>query len=619
MSRLVARSLLAACLAAGALPVHAQAPPEVSGVHWPTPSTLAWDAASGADRYNVYRVVLRELARGAAPRCAGQGLPSPSFAPGLQPAPGDAYGWLVSAVSSASGEGTLGVSSSAVPRSPAGTCERVLRQATLARAGFGWNEWTDARYAALGASGYVSEQLAPETISEADNADLNNRLAQLLPVDSPNEVNQVELIRGSYARRQLQQLLTVFWDNHFNTDMSETAGFLFPYYSPSTDPNYPARLFRKISELHYDQTEGFRSRALSGTFRQLAGFSAKHPAMLIYLDTVENVKEHPNENYARELLELHTMGVDGGYTQHDVTELARVMSGWTTCQKDAANVANPLAPCLIPFLQSGPWAAHFDPTKHDGGAKVLFAGTPRETTIPDTSAAPAQGVNDLDQALDAIVAHPSTRRFVSKKLIQLLLTETPTPAMIDAVAGRWETTGGAMREVVRAVFELPEMNDPEQAFSKLKTPYEHIVSAIRALHGDLNQFSRPLLENYLYTLRMNMHLNPVPTGYPEAGLSWINTNAVLDRQKLGIDLATNVLYGANPAALASAYGVTTPEGIVDFFAQRMFGGRLTPLERQRAITFLTTDDAGVPQPGLTPDRINQVAAFLLGLPQFQEQ
>ncbi|RMF70843.1 MAG: DUF1800 family protein, partial [Acidobacteria bacterium] len=150
-------------------------------------------------------------------------------------------------------------------------------------------------------------------------------------------------------------------------------------------------------------------------------------------------------------------------------------------------------------------------------------------------------------------------------------------------------------------------------------PFEHVASAYRALEASTSYLNLPLIENYLYQLRYPAFRYPVPTGLPEAGRPWINTNALLDRQSFGLELATNFLYGANPAGLVAAAGASTPEEIVDLLAERLLGGRLTAAQRARAITFLTTDDQGQPRTDIPDAAINDVTAWLLGLGNFVEQ
>lgn len=592
-------------------------PEEVGTLTWTDAETLTWASVPEAATYNVYRTRASLLIAGASPRCHADDVLEASLLTADLPPTGDAFAYLVAAENSLGEEGSLGSTAWDAPRVAMGQCDTVLRHHMLSRIAHGGDAWSRDRLALLGPTGFIDEQLDPASIDEASNFSLVSRLTQLEPPDNLNELVQAHLVRGMYGRRQLEQSVTMFWDNHFNADWTETASFLYIYYNPDLDPNFPERWFRNTTELHHRQFEEFRALAFNGNFRDIVWSSATSPSMLIYLDTIENKKDAPNENYPRELLELHTMGVDGGYTQQDVEELARVLTGWTVCRKTIANEGNPLAPCIDPFLGGeGDWTGHFDVSQHDAGTKVLFAGTPHETVIPDTTASPLDGVNDLSLAIDAIVAHPATPRFIARKLLEAYVVENPGEPMVDAVVERWNQTDGDLREVLREVLEQPEALSPELAGGKIKTPYEHIVSMYRGLEASTFSFSLPFIENQLYVMGHNLHRNPVPTGYPEVGRPWINTNAILDRQKFGIDVATNVAFGANPAGLVA--GLTDPNDIVAFFADRLLGGQITGAQRSRALSFLTTDDGGAPAP-LTAERINETAAYILGLAQFLEQ
>ena len=198
----------------------------------------------------------------------------------------------------------------------------------------------------------------------------------------------------------------MFWDNHFNTDHQESFDF-FGFYSAL----FPATQALEAARLHYDVQNLFRNLAFNGTFRDILEASGLGPAMIIYLDTDSNIAGAPNENYAREVLELHSMGVDGGYTQQDIVQLAKVFTGWNVCKKDAAVASDPLAACIPSTTYGtateppGLWVRNFRTTRHDTSQKTLFAGTPYQAIIPSTSGNPAAGINDADLAYDAIVAH----------------------------------------------------------------------------------------------------------------------------------------------------------------------------------------------------------------------
>lgn len=606
-----ARGALAAAAAAAvasAGPVLAAPPPEVTGVQFAGKTALNWSAAAGASDYNVYRGTAADLARGIPPRCHADEVVATTNPEPSSPAPGQAYVYLVTGESNVDGEGTSGVDSSGAARATLGKCDPVMRHHLLDRITFGWNEWVRDRLNVLGPQAFLNEQLNPSTISEADNGDLNLRMSTLTPPADNLELVQRQVVQAVYARRQLEQIITVFWANHFSTDYVQ----VFDTFGDAG----------RVAELQMRELENFRKRAFTGTFRQILEDSALSPAMIVYLDTDQNVAGRPQENYGRELMELHTMGVDGGYTQEDVRQMALVFTGWNTCRKIPSQEKDPLAPCQ---LFGGRYVAHFDYTKHDCRQKVLFAGTPQETVIPATCNGLGQpttaGVNDFYLALDAVADHPSTPRFIGKKLLQLLVTETPTPSMIDAVVATWESSGGNLKQIYSAVLSAANAFNPDFVSNKIKTPFEQFVSVYRATRADTDDFN--LLSVYLYLQRMQMlpHLKPEPTGYSEVGKDWINTNDMLERQNFAWDVAVGTLFRQDIIPLLAANGLSAaspPGSIVDFYSNVLFGGALTPAERARAIGILTTDDNGNPAP-VDNARIQQTVAYMMGTPQFFEQ
>lgn len=627
------RSLAAAALlaAAYAADLRAQPPGEVGGVLFQAPAELLWSPVAGADTYNVYR---GDLTPAGTARCHAFDLAGPPFSAGGSPAAGQGWFYLVTAASQAEGEGPPG----GAPRPLLGTCAQVMRNHVLDRAGYGWNEWSRNRIETLGLEGYVNEQLNPISINESTNTEL---LARLAPISEPQDIVQLiqqQVVRAVYSRRQLQHQVATFWTNHFNTDWAKLATFyqgVFPPCDdfgepPQCDPAYPARAYEEASRQQFLEVNTFRGIAFNGNFRQLVEASALSPAMVVYLDTIYSVAGAPNENYPRELMELHTMGVDGGYTQADVEELSRVITGWTLCKKTLLNVNDPLAPCLPDYWDEsvpGEIATTYYWPYHDCTAKTLFAGTPQEVAIPDTCADPVQGVQDLYTALDAIVAHPSTPQFVARKILERFVSENPEQELVDELVGVWNDAGnphgvGDLKAVLQAALTSEAFLDPNRVRNKIKTPLEQFTSTVRATRGRTDGLTGII--NSLVLAYHIPHYNPVPTGWPEDGASWIGTNNYLERQNfavllLGVNLPE---FGADPIGLLQAGGVSTAPGnsaaIVDFFSDVLFGGALTPAERQIAIDFLDTDDLGVPAP-YDEARIRDVVAFLLGYPHFQEQ
>jgi uncharacterized protein (DUF1800 family) len=296
--------------------------------------------------------------------------------------------------------------------------------------------------------------------------------------------------------------MVAFWFNHFNVFAGKG----------------PVGLWVGAYE-----EQAIRPHAL-GRFRDLLGAVARHPAMLVYLDNWRNVApsgakrrgkpQGLNENYARELLELHTLGVDGGYTQTDVTSLARVLTGWGLAQPGR-----------------GDYAFRFAPGRHDSGEKTLL-GKPLT----------ARGEAEVEQALDWLAAHPATARHLSAKLARAFVADEPPPALVDRMAARYTATGGDLRAVLETCFESPEFWDPRYAGAKFKTPYRFVVSALRATGADLAE-PQPALQA-LRQLGMPLYGCPTPDGYKDTQAAWLSPEGMARR----IGLATALGMGRGPLA-----------------------------------------------------------------------
>ncbi|HEV8200207.1 MAG TPA: DUF1800 domain-containing protein [Candidatus Polarisedimenticolia bacterium] len=605
----------------------AAAPGEVSRIAAAPASVFLWTSVTSATSYNVYRGLVSSLHQGDGAECHGR-VPNRSLKTTENPPVGDAFYYLVTAESDAGGEGTIGTGTGGRARPLRGTCDGLLRHHVLERIGFGESDWSRARIAALGLQGYIDEQLNPASIDESDNTALLSRRAPLVPPDGVSELNALDVVNAVYSRRQLEQQVTMFWDNHFNTCVNETTDF-FGFY----DGTFESKQNFEAANLLYQAQKNFRSLAFNGTFRQILEASGLGAAMIIYLDSVSNVAGTPNENYARELLELHTMGVDGGYTQQDIVQLAKVFSGWNVCKKDVSVASDPLSTCIASNIYGtaseppGVWVASFEPVHHDSSEKILFAGTPYQAVIPSTAFNRAAGVNDARLAFDAIAAHPSTPRFIAKKLLQRFVDEQPTTAMIDAVVAAWNNPAnphgaGDLREVLRAVLAQTAFRDPARVGGKIKTPFEHVVSALRAVRASTDGTS--IVEGYLTRMSELFHRNPVPTGYSEIGGDWLDTNNLLERRNFGMTAAASPSFAADVIGMLHDHGVVTAAqpnnaaAIVDDLSSMFFGSTLSAAERQRAIDYLNTDDNGLPSP-YDDGRIRETAGYLLGFAQFLEQ
>jgi uncharacterized protein (DUF1800 family) len=318
------------------------------------------------------------------------------------------------------------------------------------------------------------------------------------------------LTRAIGSERQLEELLVDFWFNHFNVfaGKGRTAIYVPEYEHTAIRPH------------------------VFGKFRDLLGATAKSPAMLFYLDnwlSVDPVAKAPgiraqasgqkkrrglNENYARELMELHTLGVDGGYTQQDIVNVARAFTGWT----------------IDPRTQTFRFARAF----HDGGEKVVL-GHRIEA---------GGGIEDGERVLDILAAHPSTARFIATKLARRFVSDDPPEALIRRVAARFSETDGDIAAVVRTIVTSPEFFAPEARLAKVKTPLEFVVSAVRATNGGAPT-TKPLLQA-LRDLGMPLYMCLPPTGYDDTAAAWVSPGALVTRINVAQQIA-----GSRAAEIAS--------------------------------------------------------------------
>jgi len=345
-----------------------------------------------------------------------------------------------------------------------------------------------------------------------------------------SELQQAKLLRALYSERQLQEVMTDFWFNHFNVYLNKDADqYLVTSY----------------------ERDVIRARAL-GKFKDLLVATAQSPAMLFYLDNwlsegpkspaalaankgkpgqaVAGLNTGLNENYGRELMELHTLSVNGGYSQHDVTELARVLTGWT----------------LQPLEQGA--AFQFDPKKHDPGDKVVLG-----QNIPEN------GVKEGMQVLDLLAHHPNTAKFISKKLAMRFVADDPPPALVDRMAQKFLSTDGDIREVLRTMFKSPEFWSTKAHRAKVKTPFEFVISSLRATGTDLNN-PGPLL-GILNGMGMPPFQMVPPTGYSMTESTWMNSDALLDRMNYALRLSNGQVGGTIfDAGRLLALGTLTSRG-----------------------------------------------------------
>jgi uncharacterized protein (DUF1800 family) len=450
----------------------------------------------------------------------------------------------------------------------------------------------------VGVERYIAEQLDPAAIPEP--IALRFRLAQLDTVGldavalrqlfgplrpimgvkpTPDEVKAQQaraalvvreaaaarVLEAVLSERQLAQVMINFWFNHFNIFAGEGLD--------------------RVWVGNYEE-QAIRPYAL-GRFRDLLFAVAKHPAMLVYLDNTENTAPGSpgargaegglNENFAREVMELHTLGVDGGYTQEDVTTLARVFTGWRVNSPNSHE---------FPGV-----AAIFAGNRHDYAPKVFLGRELR-----------AQGKGEGEEALDILARSPATARHIAFELAQYFVADTPPPALVERLATRFLATGGDIHKVLKTLFASPEFWD--SAGQKYKTPYEYVISAVRAGGVSVNNV-RPLL-GWMGRLGMPLHQCQTPDGYKNTEEAWLNPDASLQRISFAIALGRGSLPVGGDPDLVSAEVPRHPDrsdAVDPGRLEQIFGSTLSRATREAV-------DAATP--GLR-------APLILGSPDFMRR
>jgi uncharacterized protein (DUF1800 family) len=335
------------------------------------------------------------------------------------------------------------------------------------------------------------------------------------------DLEQAKILRAVFSERQLEEVLVDFWFNHFNVFAGKgaTRGYVTEY-----------------------EREAIRPYVL-GNFREMLGATAKSPAMLFYLDNWLSAAPNPrpaasprrrpvpaptsaegarearpqrvtgiNENYARELLELHTLGVDGGYTQQDIVNVARAFTGWTMQPRQGSGFV-------------------FAANRHDRGEKSVLGQAIKA----------GGGVDDGERVLDIVAAHPSTARHIANKLVIRFVSDTPPPALVERAAARFTATRGDLREVVKTILTSPEFMAPNAIHAKVKTPLEFVASALRATGAEVRA-ALPLART-LRDMGMPLYFCQPPTGYDETATTWVSAGALVSRMNFAVELSKNALRG----------------------------------------------------------------------------
>ncbi len=414
----------------------------------------------------------------------------------------------------------------------------------------------------LGPLTFLDQQLNPDSI---DDSEFDSLLGSFLPT-TKEELKIYSSMHMVHSNRQLKEVMTLFWDNHFNTDIDK----------PGNDVTF---------ELAENQQ--FRINAL-GNFRDLLEISAKSPAMLYYLDNVKNFESDANENYAREVLELHTMGVDGGYTSADVEALAEIFTGWT--------VDNSM------FF--------FDADEHNFDQQVFL-----------NNVISSGGVEQGEQFMDIVAVHRSTAEFISTKLVTLFVNDTPPDSLVMRTADIFQSASNDSDQIAQVVREI--LTSPEFAESyrtKIKSPIELVVGLVRNLSGKGTGDDLPVA---LLPMGMNLFENPVPTGYSEKGADWINSNVLLERIKWVNKIAINSQVGDDTYLMLVDFfknnGFETNDGIVGYLMELVFGDDFTQLDQDIAMEILAEGGEFQLSSPDAEDKLRQLIGTVFSYPQYQYQ
>jgi uncharacterized protein (DUF1800 family) len=374
------------------------------------------------------------------------------------------------------------------------------------------------------------------------------------------DVQSAKLARAVVSDRQLEEVMTDFWENHFTVFAGKGLVRIFI-------PAYDRDVIRPLA---------------LGTFRDLLGSVAKSPAMLFYLDQWQSAADsmHPtlaaarqprpgarglgalrppvggarrglNENYARELMELHTLGVDGGYTQQDIIEVARALTGWTMNPRLNAEFV-------------------FRPEVHDAGQKTVLGHV-----LPA-----GRGIEDGEDVLDIVARSPATARFIAQKLAIRLVSDNPPQELVNRAANTFMKTDGDIREVVRTIVTSPEFFSRNAYRSKVKSPFELVASALRAVGAQADTTMRSA--QIVGFLGAPIFGHQAPNGWPETGEAWMNSGAILNRINFGLGLAAGRFPGASIGQWSESQRLQTAsrEQQVDAVVSAFLGGQASPDTRE---------------------------------------
>jgi uncharacterized protein (DUF1800 family) len=438
------------------------------------------------------------------------------------------------------------------------------------------------------------------------------------PKELAGQLFAQKLWRAVDSENQLAEVMTDFWFNHFNVSLTDnqSRGYILSYERDAIRPN-----------------------AL-GSVRSLLEATAKHPAMLLYLDNAQSSapedaprtftpRRRPppeamdetarrvrpnglNENYARELLELHTLGVDAGYTQQDVVEVARAFTGWTLLPpgprreeverrlERVRRVGGGMA-----FKQEGEFLFRAD--EHDAGSKTVLG-----KRLPS-----GRGIEDGEQVLDLLAVHPATAKHLAAKLAVRFVSDKPPQALVDRLAAVYLKTGGQVRPVLQALVESPEFWSREAVAAKIKSPFELAASSLRGLGAEVDDPRETL--RWVSDMGQRLYAYQAPTGFPDRAEAWVNTGSLLSRMNFGLQLAAGRVRGVDfdLAVLDGGREPADRQAALRDYAALLLPGR--DLKPALALLAPTVADPELAKKVDRSTAVEQVVGVILGSPEFQRR
>jgi Protein of unknown function (DUF1800) len=451
------------------------------------------------------------------------------------------------------------------PGTPAPTVFQNVHLKLLRRVSYGVTAEDVSQIYGLGFQGYLADQLdagdRPDPACDARLqafATIVQPTSQLLPLDRTlvtNEIAYATITRAIYSRRQLFERMVEFWADHFNTSINIVGAY-------------------KTAEVR----DVYRAHA-TGLFPALLRASAMSPAMIQYLNTDRNIRTAPNQNYAREVMELHTLGVNGGYTQQDIVEVARCFTGW----RYNGNTNNASAGTMF-----------FDRSRHDLLSKQVLGNT----------IASGGGIEDGYTVLQILAHHPSTARFIATKLLRWLLDYSPSTTLVDDVAAEFTRTGGDIRATILRILTYERI---EAAPPLLKRPYHYIVSGLRALRANMTRLDT-LRGTYLASVGQTPFTWAPPDGYPHEVEYW--GTLLLPRWNFAFNLPNGGVGGAVVDVNTLLAGATTAAQVADRIDTLIFQDEMPGEDKAALIRYLRPDPP-------TQSRRIDALGLALASPSFQ--